>query len=606
VITRTTRATDEEQSGPAQPTAAPTRKERSLWRIYQPFFVGTSGQMVLLSACSFLAGLAEAALLVVLARLAFSIGGDTSLKSGLGPLKSVRLSIPMMFVGCFVLTLVRAGLQVLAGHVTARLSALLTTRIRQETFSDYVGASWAIQSMETESDIQDLLVRHVARVTGAVQVMATGFATAFSLIALVGGAIVVDPLSAALIIVAGAVLFPALRPLSSAAKSVARRQIEAGRKYNAQSLEAVDLSLEIRSFGVSDEVAHRLEVATAAEVGPIYISVLFSRLVTAAYQLAALLILLGGLLAVDTFLDRPLASLGAIVVILVRALNQSGTLQGTYHSMAETVPFAQRLLGERRRFYESRPPHGSNRLEAPAVLRFEDVSYRYVADRPALQGLTFEVSRGEAIGIIGPSGSGKSTLIQLLLRLRYPDAGRYVIGEHDARTIDDESWFPQVAFVPQDCRIFNDTIRENIRFFRPASDEAVEEAARRAHVHDEIMAMPDGYDTALGSRGGALSGGQRQRVAIARALVTRPSLLVLDEPTSALDMRSEALVHETFTRLKGDVTLFVIAHRLSTLNTCDRIMVMGEGRLQAFGLREELDRESAFYRDALELSRIRS
>jgi ABC-type multidrug transport system fused ATPase/permease subunit len=118
--------------------------------------------------------------------------------------------------------------------------------------------------------------------------------------------------------------------------------------------------------------------------------------------------------------------------------------------------------------------------------------------------------------------------------------------------------------------------------------------------------MPDGYETVLGSRGGALSGGQRQRVAIARALVLRPSLMVLDEPTSALDMRSESLVHETFTQLKGDVTLFVIAHRLSTLNTCDRIMVMGEGRLQAFGSREELDRDNAFYRDALELSRIRS
>jgi ABC-type bacteriocin/lantibiotic exporter with double-glycine peptidase domain len=103
-----------------------------------------------------------------------------------------------------------------------------------------------------------------------------------------------------------------------------------------------------------------------------------------------------------------------------------------------------------------------------------------------------------------------------------------------------------------------------------------------------------------------LSGGQRQRVAIARALVVRPSILVLDEPTSALDMRSESLVHETFTHLKGDVTLFVIAHRLSTLNTCDRIMVMGEGHLQAFALRDELDRENAFYQDALKLSRIRS
>jgi len=110
----------------------------------------------------------------------------------------------------------------------------------------------------------------------------------------------------------------------------------------------------------------------------------------------------------------------------------------------------------------------------------------------------------------------------------------------------------------------------------------------------------------LGARGGALSGGQRQRMSIARALLKRPSILVLDEPTSALDMRSEALVHETFTRLKGDVTIFVIAHRLSTLNSCDRIIVMQDGRIQAFGAREEIRRNSEFYRDALALSEIRT
>ena len=132
------------------------------------------------------------------------------------------------------------------------------------------------------------------------------------------------------------------------------------------------------------------------------------------------------------------------------------------------------------------------------------------------------------------------------------------------------------------------------------------EAAKRAHVHDEILAMPDGYDTLLGSRGGSLSGGQRQRVAIARALATRPQLLVLDEPTSALDMRSESLVHETLTNLQGSVTMLIIAHRLSTLKTCDRIMVFGGGRLQSFGDAGELESGNEFYREAIALSKLRS
>lgn len=115
------------------------------------------------------------------------------------------------------------------------------------------------------------------------------------------------------------------------------------------------------------------------------------------------------------------------------------------------------------------------------------------------------MERGEAVGIVGPSGSGKSTLIQV--RLRHPDAGSFLVWGVDARQINDESWLDQIAFVPQDCRVYNGTIRENIQFFRPqATDAQIEEAARRAHVHDEIMAMPDGYETKLGSRGGALPG----------------------------------------------------------------------------------------------------
>jgi len=582
-------------------------RDAGLLATYRPFFRGALPALLGLSLSSFLAGLCEAALLVLLAQIAFSIGDGGGMgKAGLGPL-DLELTVAQMFIAGFVLTALRAALQIYAGHLTAKLSADLTVQVRKDTFGDYIRASWGVQAAEQESDIQDLLVRHVARTTSAVQVMAAGLSVGVSLLALVASAVTVDPISAGLIILAGAALFPLLKPLSARAKKVSLKQIEAGRNYAARSLEAVDLSLEVRAFGVSDEVADRLDAATEAETAPIYTGVLVGRVVQAAYQCAALLILLGGLLSVYTFLDRPLASLGAIVVILIRALNQSGTLQGAYHSMVETAPFATRLLTERERFRESIPPSGTRTVEHFDELRFEHVSYRYVDDRDALVDISFAVRRGEAIGLIGPSGSGKSTLIQLLLRLRHPTSGRYVVGEIDAREINDESWFSQIAFVPQDSRVVNDTIRENIRFYRTdTTDEDIVEAAKRAHLHDEIMAMPDGYDTVLGSRGGALSGGQRQRVAIARALVRRPSILVLDEPTSALDMRSEALVHETFTALKGSVTLFVIAHRLSTLNTCDRIMVMGDGKLQAFGSRHELDRDNEFYRDSLELSRIRS
>jgi ABC-type multidrug transport system fused ATPase/permease subunit len=418
--------------------------------------------------------------------------------------------------------------------------------------------------------------------------------------------VVVDPVAAILLVVSGAVLFVLIRPLTVMAKRVSARQQQAGLAYGQRSLEAIDMSLEIRSFGVTERVGETLAEATEAEAKPIYESLLLRQLVNSLYQLITIAILLGGLFAVYAFLDRGLASLGAIVVILVRALNQAGTLQSAYHALAENVPYIERLRTERQHFRDHGAVRGDVPLSDPKHLAFDHVSYSYEADRLALEDVTFEVGAGEAIGIIGPSGSGKSTLTQLLLRLRDPSDGSYQIDGIDASEFDDDAWFSQIAFVPQDSHVIDETIAANIAFYRDATLDEIISAAKRAHVHDEILAMPDGYDTVLGSRGGALSGGQRQRISIARALLRRPAILVLDEPTSALDMRSEALVHETFTELREQVTVFVIAHRLSTLNTCDRIMVMGDGRLQAFGTRSELESNSAFYRDVLELSQLRS
>ena len=580
----------------------------NLFTIYRPMFEGEGRAIVVQSMIAFVAGLSEAVLLVLVAKVALAIGGDASDLGGLGPLNSIDLSIGSMLAIAGVLTIARFVLQSLAGHMSAGLVARRVTDLREGTFRDYASASWAMQSGFDEAAVQDLLIRHVSKVTNLLVMMCATLVLAVTLVTLLGSAFVIDPLSSLLVIVTGGILFAVLRPMSALAKRYAEVQLQAGRAYANSSLEAIGLSFEIRAFGVNEEVARRLSEATEAEVRPIYYSQLLQRVVAATYQLFALGIVLFGLYAVWEFLDRPLASLGAIVVILVRSMSMAGSVQGVYHSAVETAPFAAGLMDLRARFRASAPDRGDEVPPARSTLEFHDVSYRYASEAElALDSVSFDVHHGEAIGVIGPSGSGKSTLIQLILRLREPTSGDYLIGGIPSTTLDDDAWFQQVSFVPQDCRLVNDDVMENIRFFRPhISDEAVIESAKRAHVHDEIMAMPDGYQTQLGSRGGSLSGGQRQRVAIARALATRPQLLVLDEPTSALDMRSESLVHQTLTDLQGSVTMLIIAHRLSTLKTCDRIMVFGNGRLQSFGERAELEHGNEFYREAIALSKLRS
>ncbi len=241
--------------------------------------------------------------------------------------------------------------------------------------------------------------------------------------------------------VSGGALFALIRPLTGKAKALSRVQVVAGKEYASRSLEALGLSQEVRAFGVDDAVSERLRRATVAEVEPTRRALLLREMVTASYQTATILLLLCGLWAVHSFVDRPLASLGAIVVILVRALNQTASLQGYYHQLMEAAPFLERL--DARAGDPPRQPTdvGRPRDLRPSRLRFESVSYGYEDDRLAVTDLDFEVRAGEAVGIVGPSGSGKSTLIQLLLRLRQPSGGRYLLDDIDAADIDDRSWF---------------------------------------------------------------------------------------------------------------------------------------------------------------------
>ena len=245
---------------------------------------------------------------------------------------------------------------------------------------------------------------------------------------------------------------------------------------------------------------------------------------------------------------------------------------------------------------------GATALTSIDLLTFEGVSYSYRPEHVALGDITFTVPRGEVIGVVGPSGAGKSTLVQLLLRLRTPERGRYCVNGREASDYADGDWTRLVSYLPQQPKLVAGTVADNIRFFRDVSQADVEAAARMAHLHDEIVGWPQGYETVIGERADGLSGGQAQRLCLARALVTRPDLLVLDEPTSALDAMSEYHVQVALGQLRGETTIFIIAHRLSTLSICDRVLVLRDGRMERFETRERLAGEAGFYREALRMS----
>ncbi|MEN9229292.1 MAG: ABC transporter ATP-binding protein [Thermostichus sp. DG02_5_bins_236] len=222
-------------------------------------------------------------------------------------------------------------------------------------------------------------------------------------------------------------------------------------------------------------------------------------------------------------------------------------------------------------------------------VEFDQVSFRYKPDQPVLKQISFKVSPGEIVALVGSSGAGKSTLVGLIPRFYDPQQGCIRIDGIDIRTVTLQSLRRQIGIVPQEITLFSGTIASNIAYGQEHFDlEAVRQAAQVANIHTFIESLPDGYATLVGERGVTLSGGQRQRLAIARAVLLNPKILILDEATSALDNESEALVQEALQRLMQRCTVFVIAHRLSTVRTAHRIFVLEQGQLLEQGNHKEL------------------
>jgi ABC-type multidrug transport system fused ATPase/permease subunit len=584
-------------------TAAPAASStlsRSRRRVVLEYLLGSSPwRAVSLSVLSVLTGLAEAGLLAIVAQIAAALATNAGeVEARLGVV-DVRISVRGLLVVGGALALARLALLVPTSSIAASLTADAQATMRRRLLDAFLRARWTVKATDREGHLQELLTNQVGQATQAVIQTTYALTYVFSFCVLVASALVLNPIAAAIVVGVSALLFATLRPLSRAGTRAAHALSAAQLEHAGGVSEATRLAEETQVFGVTETQRSRVDELNNRARGLFYRTQLTVRLIPSLYQSAVYVLLVGGL-AVIYGIDRGgVASLGAVVLLLVRAGTYGNQAQNSYQVIRQALPFIERVQDAIERYEHAAQSDETVAFESLGAISFQGVSYSYDGSTPALTDVSFEVKAGETIGVIGPSGAGKSTLAQLLLRLREPSSGYYLVDGKPAARLSRADWASMVSYVPQTPQLIYASVADNIRYFRPVSDEDVERAARLAGIADDVSSWSAGYATIVGPRAAAVSVGQAQRICLARALALRPQILVLDEPTSALDPTSERLIQASLTSLKGSLTLFVIAHRMSTLDICDRVMVIVDGRLDAVERFDDLQSRNAYYRSAI-------
>jgi ATP-binding cassette, subfamily B, bacterial len=564
---------------------------------------GRYGALTRLAATSFVGGLSEALFLILVTRAAFAV---TDGRDRIGVVAGWYVSVGQALALGAALVVIRFGLAWWASWQSAQLAADAVADLRHRLARTFLAAAWEVQQSQRSGSLQELLSSLSSQASSLMTSVSHGVVAAANLVALLGMAIAVDPLGALVLLVSVGLLGLLIRPLRAAVRRQSRAAREAGLALAGASSETSQLGLELHVFHVQDEAGERLS-SLIDRVRGFSRSVQFTRgMATPVYTGMAYLAVLGALALAASGAAGTLTSLGAAMLVMLRSLSYGQALQTAYTTIASAVPGVELVRARLELFEDARRRDGGDPVATVGTLAADQVTFAYPGEGVVLHDVSFVIRPREIVGIVGPSGSGKSTLVQLLLGLRDPQDGAITADGRDIRTFDRAEWARRVTFVPQASHLIAGTIADNIRFLRRGiSDERIEVAARLAHLHDDVTGFERGYQREVGEHGGHLSGGQQQRLCIARALVEDPDVLILDEPTSALDVRSEHLVRRTLLELKQRMTVVVIAHRLSTLDICDRIMVIQDGRLRGFDSPTNLERSSDFYREALLLSGMR-
>ena len=550
------------------------------------FWVG-----LIFTILSFVSGLCQAALLLSISQIAVATVESKKYFHVFGhsitPSNGIALS--------FVLIALSFATNLSASLIGCSLTTRALTAGRMRVIDSFFGASWAQQASERLGRIQNLLTMNSGATAGVISSLTSIVLSLVMVISLLTVAMLVDPLAAFAVIGVGVSLSVLLRPLNIRTRAAARGLSTYTRAMGTQVTEFTRLGRDFRIAGVEPRAIEKMHDSVDGS-SKYYLKVQrYGAISPIIYQTVALSFVLGALALLVRQGHSNIASLGAVLLLILRAVSSGTALQASFQGLRQSQGMLEDLLVDIEILDASHYETVGRRPDTFELV-FSSVRYSYDGVIPALSDVSFYIPEGSIVGILGPSGSGKTTISQIILGLRKPDVGSATVGDVEAWEVQKGDGKSPIALVPQEPVLLQTSIMENVKFLRDFSDDDVLAASRLAHLDQDVEQMPAGYETQVGPGGTSLSGGQKQRLAIARALIGSPKLIVLDEPTSALDGRNEKLVRQTLSRLRGQVTVIIISHRLDTTAECDYLLILDKGRIAEFGERDNVLLTQAFHR----------
>ncbi|MFH1178147.1 MAG: ABC transporter ATP-binding protein [bacterium] len=579
---------------------------RTLWRTFARYRLHVAAMVFFSVIGALLEGIGINAVIPLMSFFTGGTGGTstdfiTNAMRGIFSFFFVPFTFRYLLGFIFILFILRSVSVVIFGYIRGWISADFLGKESEDVLRRTLLVSWPFSLKQKIGTMHNTLVRDIQQtgsLLGSVAQIIQSF-SGFLIYVLV--AINISPSMTFYTLFGGGVLLFLLRPFLRRAQRIGGQAAGVEKQFTQFLSEHIIGMKSIKAVG-----AERAAIADGSEhirlLRHLSIRQSFVNSVSTSFfqPFSMVLVVVLFLLTYHTP-EFSIISFAASLYIIQKIFTYLESGQNALQSVGGLVPYAQNIEKFKRNLDLHRESSSGN---APFVfnkeLTFNNVSFSYDEDKKLiLDGVNFSMGSGEMVGLIGPSGAGKTSVADLVLRLFKPNTGEISLDGVPSMDISLEEWRTHIGYVSQDVFLLNSTIEDNIRFYnKKLTTEDIENAAKQANIYNFISELPEGFKTITGDRGVMLSGGQRQRIALARALAGKPSLLILDEATSALDHESEKLIHESIHTLRGKVTVFIIAHRPSTVAEADIILVLNHCHIVERGTPEELlqNQESYFYK----------